>query len=75
MNKILLALASLTILTASSLWANEAKESKKCADDKDATCICKDAKDCDAAAKEKDCAAAKDKGCCAKPKTKPEKKN
>ena len=77
MKKILLAFAAISVLTVSSLFADNAKECKKCAGDKDAPCTCCEAKSTDA----KGCDAAKEKACCpksdkdAKPATSTEKKN
>jgi len=83
MKKILLALAAMSVLTISSLVADNAKECKKCAGDKDAPCTCcSDAKSCDAKSTDaKSCDAAKEKACCpksdkdAKPATSTEKKS
>ena len=73
MKKILLAFAAMSLLSVSALFAEDAKECKKCSGaDKDAACTCKEMKGCDAS---------KDKGSCtksekdAKPAPAPEKKS
>jgi len=56
MKKILLALAAISILSVSALFADGAKDCKKCAGDKDAKCTCceKDKGSCPKSEKDKD---------------------
>ena len=67
MKNILLVLAASSLLAESAEFADEAKECKACAGDKDAKCICKDAKSGDAAKDKASCSKSdKDKSCCSK---------
>jgi hypothetical protein len=56
MKKILLALAAMSILSVSALFAEGDKDCKKCAGDKDAKCTCceKDKASCPKSDKDKD---------------------